>query len=72
MGKRKIKRARRLLRGLPGPRDSQTLQPYSPDRPVDGKVRCHTFIVTDVTDRAGQDVISLPPLFRLRNIQLHV
>src|SRR5260370_17389047 len=41
---------------MPGPRDSQTLQPYLPHLPVDDKVKCHKVIVTDVTDKAGWDV----------------
>ena len=50
-------RARRLLRGMPGPRDSQTFQLYFPGKAVEDKVGCHTFVVTDVTDRAGHDMI---------------
>ena len=44
------------MRRTPGRRDSQTFRPYLFGGPVEDKVRCHNWVVTDVLDRGGQDV----------------
>ena len=56
--------ARRLVEGMPGQWYSQTFQRYSSGMPVEDKSGCHKVTVTDVTDKAAQDVNWSSLLFR--------
>jgi hypothetical protein len=56
------------MRGDAGPEGLADVSITLPDGHIPDKVRCHNAVVTDVTDKAGQDVIGHSPLFRLQNI----